>query len=454
MSDSPVKYPERIEIVPLTKPPAATVRVPGSKSITNRALVLAALCCPVQRPRLYGYLVSEDTEVMIAALRQLGLQVEMGRTGSEPNPAPYIAVSRPDLSRRLAPRAALFVANSGTSMRFLTAMVSLSPGRYRLDGVPRMRERPIQDLLDALRQLGVDARSEAGNSCPPVIVEGTGWKNGHVRIRGDVSSQFLSGLLMAAPFAPQDTLIEVEGPLVSEPYVAMTLRMLRDWLVKIERPRPDRFHIPGGQLPEQYGYGAYDIEPDASAASYFWAAAAITGGEVRVEGFGANSLQGDVRFVDVLERMGCRVTRAEVVNGEPGITVHGGQLRGIDVDMNDISDTVMTLGAVALFADGPTTIRNVAHIRHKETDRLAALAAELRRVGADVDELADGLRITPRPLHGAEIETYNDHRMAMSLALVGLKVPGVVIKDPGCVAKTYPNFFSDLEKLRDAPSSC
>jgi 3-phosphoshikimate 1-carboxyvinyltransferase len=189
--------------------------------------------------------------------------------------------------------------------------------------------------------------------------------------------------------------------------------------------------------------GQYTIEPDASAASYFFGAAAITSGQVTVPGLGSDSLQGDVRFVDVLEQMGCRVERAPT-----GITVHGGPLCGLDVDMNDISDTVMTLGAVALFADGPTTIRNVAHIRHKETDRLAALATELRRVGAEVEELADGLRITPRPLHGAAIETYNDHRMAMSLALVGLKVPGVVISDPGCVAKTYPNFFSDLEKLR------
>jgi 3-phosphoshikimate 1-carboxyvinyltransferase len=437
---------DRLGIVPLTKPPNATVRVPGSKSITNRALVLAALCCPIMRPRLYGCLLSEDTEVMIGALRQLGLQVEIVDAGTER----HIAVSRQDRSRQLKSPADLFVANSGTTMRFLTAMVSLSPGRYRLDGVTRMRERPIEDLLSALRQLGVDARSEAGNGCPPVIIEGTGWKNGHVRIRGDMSSQFLSGLLMAAPFAPQDTLIEVEGALVSEPYIAMTLRMLREWLVKIERPEPGRFYVPGCQLPEQYGYGSYGIEPDASAASYFWAAAAVTGGAVRIEEFTANSLQGDVRFVDILEQMGCQVVRDQVVRGEPGITVHGGPLHGIDVDMNDISDTVMTLGAVALFADGPTTIRNVAHIRHKETDRLVALATELRRVGAEVEELADGLRITPRPLHGAAIETYNDHRMAMSMALVGLKVPGVVIMDPGCVAKTYPNFFSDLEQLRNA----
>jgi 3-phosphoshikimate 1-carboxyvinyltransferase len=205
------------------------------------------------------------------------------------------------------------------------------------------------------------------------------------------------------------------------------------------------YYIPPQQ---QYRKGYFHIEPDASAASYFWAAAAVTGGKIAVGDLKKESLQGDVRFVDVLAEMGCRIEEEK-----DATTIHGAPLRGIDVDMNDISDTVMTLGAVALFAEGPTTIRNVTHIRHKETDRLAALATELRRVGAEVEEFADGLRITPRPLHGAEIETYNDHRMAMSMALVGLKVPGIVIKNPGCVAKTYPNFFSDLEKLRDTASS-
>ena len=234
--------------------------------------------------------------------------------------------------------------------------------------------------------------------------------------------------------------LEVEGELVSWPYVTMTVRMMQQWGRQIETKCGARFYVPGRQ---RSGLLAYEIEPDASAASYFWAAAAITGGKVRIADLTARSLQGDVRFVELLEEMGCSVVR-----GDSGLTVHGGPLRGIDADMNDISDTVMTLAAVACFAEGPTTIRNVAHIRHKETDRLAALAAELRRVGAGVDEFADGLTITPRPLNGAEIETYNDHRMAMSMALIGLKVPGIVIKDPGCVAKTYPGFFADLEKLR------
>jgi 3-phosphoshikimate 1-carboxyvinyltransferase len=442
MSDSPLKYPERIEIVPLAAPPTATVRVPGSKSITNRALVLAALYSFGDDCTLRGCLRSEDTEVMVAALDQLGFHV---RADWE-LPEPAITAGCDDCWGNIpASMADLFAANSGTTLRFLTAIVSLGQGRYRIDGSPRMRERPIEDLLSALRHLGVRATSERNNGCPPVVIETDGLRGGLVRIRGDISSQFLSGLLMAAPRARGDVIIEVDGPLVSVPYVAMTVEMMRRWGLRLTMTSEPRFHVPA---PQDSGIGGYEVEPDASAASYFWGAAAVTGGSLQVPGLSIRSLQGDVRFVEVLEEMGCTVVRSD-----EGITVHGGPLSGIDVDMNDISDTVMTLGAVALFADGPTTIRNVAHIRHKETDRLAALATELRRVGADVDEFADGLRITPRPLHGAEVETYNDHRMAMSMALVGLKVPGVVIKDPGCVAKTYPNFFSDLEKLRDVPST-
>jgi 3-phosphoshikimate 1-carboxyvinyltransferase len=442
MSDSPVTYPERIEIVPLVKPPDATVRVPGSKSITNRALVLSALSCGNKECVLRGALQSEDTEVCLKALQKLGFHI-LAWHFEDPF-AVEVTNPQPD---QLIPRdyADLFVGNSGTTMRFLTAMVSLGQGRYRLDGIPRMRERPIGDLLDALGQLGAQAFSEQKNGCPPVVVNASGLPGGRVQIKGNLSSQFLSGLLMVTPLANRRTTIEVVGPLVSQPYVTMTLAMMRQFGANVETPSPLLFRIPPGQRYE--GLHEYQIEPDASAASYFFAAAAVSGGQVKVWNLSKKSLQGDMRFVDLLAEMGCRVEEAN-----DGITVHGGPLRGIDVDMNDISDTVMTLGAVALFADGPTTIRNVAHIRHKETDRLAALATVLRRVGAEVEEFADGLRITPRPLHGAEIETYNDHRMAMSLALVGLKVSGIVIKNPGCVAKTYPDFFSDLEKLRHASS--
>jgi 3-phosphoshikimate 1-carboxyvinyltransferase len=427
-------YPDKLAIEPLRRPVDASVRVPGSKSITNRALVLAALAADSGFDcQLRGVLHGEDTEVMVGALRKLGFTIE------DDWPGETLRVSNQRDGVIPAASADLFVANSGTTMRFLTAVVCLGRGRYRLDGVPRMRERPIADLLDALRQLGVNARSENGDGCPPVVVESSGLPGGSVRIKGDLSSQFLSGLLMAAPFADAEVRIEVEGELVSEPYVAMTVAMLRQWSLAVEADGT-RFRVPGRQ---RTGVSAYFVEPDASAAGYFWAAAAVTGGRVRVEGLTAHSLQGDVRFVDVLEAMGCDVTR-----GDSGVTVRGGPLRGVDVDMNDISDTVMTLGAVACFAEGTTTIRNVAHARHKETDRLAALAAELRRVGAGVEESADGLTITPRPLRGAEVETYNDHRMAMSMALVGLRVPGVVLKNPGCVAKTYPGFFTDLDRLR------
>jgi 3-phosphoshikimate 1-carboxyvinyltransferase len=435
MSNSPPRYPDKLPVAPLSRPPRAAVRVPGSKSVTNRALVLAALSGNGQGCVVRGALRSEDTEVMAAALAALGFEVRADWAREE-------IFLRREEGQGLIPAASaeLFVANSGTTMRFLTALVSLGHGRFRLDGVPRMRERPIGDLLAALQQLGVYARGEQGDDCPPVLVDARGLQGGHVHVKGDVSSQFLSGLLMASSSAEDEVTIAVEGPLVSRPYVDMTVRMMRQWGLQVDTEAEARFRVPGRQ---RSGKGGYAIEPDATAASYFWGAAALTGGEVRVSDLTAHGLQGDVRFVEVLRDMGCHV-----VHGDSGITVRGGPLRGIDVDMNDVSDTVMTLAAVACFAEGPTTVRNVAHVRHKETDRLAALAAELRRVGAGVTEFADGLTVTPRPLHGAEIETYNDHRMAMSMALIGLKVPGIVIKNPGCVAKTYPGFFADLEKLR------
>src|SRR5262249_24048274 len=282
---------------------------------------------------------------------------------------------------------------------------------------------------------------ENRNGCPPVLIETRGLPGGSVRIQGGASSQFLSGLLMAAPFGRSDLSIDVDGTLVSVPYVSMTVAMMRQFGLAIEEVRPGHFHIPAPQRTSSVP--RYVIEPDASAASYFFGAAAICGGSIGVKGLSAHCMQGDVRFVEILEQMGCRIEPAT-----DALTVYGGSLHGVDVDMKDISDTVMTLGAVACFAEGSTTIRNVAHIRHKETDRITALANELRAVGATVEEFADGLTITPGPLHGAEIETYNDHRMAMSLALVGLKVPGVVIRNPGCVAKTYPGFWTDLERLR------
>ena len=423
-------YPGELPIQITPGPIDATVSVPGSKSITNRALVLAALGDTGVATRLRGVLKSEDTEVMTDCLTRLGFLVEADWD------AATISVTNP--SRRLIPAesAELDCKNSGTTMRFLTALVALGDGDYRLDGVPRMRERPIRDLLGALQQLGVDAISETASGCPPVRVRSRGVAGGNVTLRADVSSQYLSGLLLAAPRASQDILLQLDGPPVSEPYIAMTLAMLRFWGATITE-QPGKYSVSPGLTPPR---NAYAIEPDASAASYFWALAPILGGRVTVRGLTRNSLQGDVAFVDVLAKMGCRV-----VEYDGNLTVESHTLRGITVDMGAISDTVMTLAAVACFADGPTRMTNIGHIRHKETDRIAAVATELRKLGAQVQEEPDALTITPGPLTGVAVDTYDDHRMAMSLALIGLRVPGVVVRDPGCVRKTYPNFWHDLE---------
>jgi len=410
-------------------PIVLTAAVPGSKSITNRALVLAAMA---ERPfTLLGVLDSDDTQVMMTCLRDLGFRVEHDPRKQETE------VSRPAGTSRIpASSADLFVGNSGTTVRFLAAMLGLGKGTYRLDGVPRMRERPIRDLLDGLQQLGIDATGDAGTGCPPIAIRTQGWRGGRVRVKADISSQYLSGLLLAAPFGDGETVIDVVGEAVSEPYIAMTVAMLRDFGLVVD-VQGTTYRIPGRQ---SIARDEYAIEPDASSASYFFAAAAVTGGRVTVPGLNSHSLQGDVRFVDALQRMGCLVE--ETTSGMTAIGT--GTLRGIEIDMNAISDTVMTLAAVACFAEGPTTIANVAHIRHKETDRLSALATELRKFGIRIDERQDGLTIHPGPMHGATVDTYDDHRMAMSLALIGLRVPGVFINNPGCVAKTYPNFWADF----------
>lgn len=413
-----------------TGPIHGSIKPPGSKSVTNRALVCAALA--IGETTLTGVLDSEDTRVMIDCLLRLGIDVQIDMPSRT-------AVVRGCGGNVPASDVDLFAANSGTTIRFLTALCCLGRGRYRLDGIPRMHQRPIGDLLNALNQLGADTSSEKSNNCPPVVIQADGMSGGTATIRGDMSSQFVSGLLMAAPYARSDVSIAVDGELVSQPYVTMTQKVMASFGVSVAATDFTRFEIPGNQ---RYQACRYEIEPDASAASYFWAAAAITGGRVTVEGLSRIALQGDVGFCDCLQQMGCRVQY-----GPSEITVEGNQLRGITVDMNGISDTVQTLAAVAVFADGPTTIRGVAHIRHKETDRIGDLARELRKLGAAVDELDDGLRITPGDVRPAVIDTYNDHRMAMSLSLVGLNTPGIVINNPECTAKTYPDFFQDLHSL-------
>jgi 3-phosphoshikimate 1-carboxyvinyltransferase len=427
-------YPEQMPIEPWTCAlPRTAIRVPGSKSLTNRALIIAAMA---DGPSiLTSALDCEDTRVLVEALRGLGIGVEHDPASAE--------IRVQGCGGTIPAReAALEVANSGTSLRFLTAMLATGQGTFRLDGSPRMRQRPVKDLLTALNGLGADARSDLGTGCPPVTIRARGLDGGYAFVKGDVSSQFLSGLLMALPYSQEETTVEVEGTLVSQPYVSMTLAVMEAFGVRVSNRKFRRFDV----RPAHYRGRCFAIEPDASAASYFFALAAITGGTITVEGLGGSSLQGDLAFVDILEYMGCSVTR------EPTrTTVTGGRLRAVDVDMNALSDTVMTLGAIALFADGVSRIRNVAHIRHKESDRIAALAIELRKLGADVEELPDGLIINPPPadrLRGSAIVTYDDHRMAMSFAMAGLRIPGVTILDPGCVAKTYPGFWDDLERLR------
>ena len=422
-------------MVPVRRPVEADVVIPGSKSITNRAMPIAALARG--ESELTGLLLSDDTRYMAESLRALGLSVEIDESR---------------LSARItggdgtfpARAASLFVGNSGTSMRFLTAMLPLGHGRFEIDGVPRMRMRPIAPLLGALEQLGASAVSTEGTGCPPVTVVGDGLAGGICRMPGDQSSQFFSAVLMAAPYARDGVEIAVEGDLVSKPYMTMTAAVMADFGVTAELDTDlwKTFRVAPGQ---RYEGRDYAIEPDASNASYFFAAAAVTGGRVRVEGLGRGSTQGDVRFVEALERMGATVEvgeRSIEVTGPPG-----GRLRGIEIDMNAISDTAQTLAAIAPFADGPTTIRGVAHARLKETDRVAALATELRKLGQRVEEREDGLTVHPAPVTSAEIETYDDHRMAMSFAVTGLRAEGVTILDPGCVAKTFPDFFDRLDGI-------
>jgi 3-phosphoshikimate 1-carboxyvinyltransferase len=416
----------------VSTPIRGRIRPPGSKSITNRALVCAALAAG--ESRLRGVLDSQDTQVMAAGLGALGIRLEADWERGE-------IVVHGSGGAIPAAEATLDCAASGTTMRFLAAICGLGRGIYRLDGTARMRQRPIGDLVDALRELGVDATAESPGGCPPVVLRSTGLAGGTVAVHGGTSSQFASGLALAAPCTPGGMRIEFTGRLVSLPYLEMTRRVMESFGARCE-PQGDRgWQIPAGG----YVGRSYEIEPDASAASYFFALAAITGGEVRVDGLGRGSMQGDVAFCDALERMGCTVRWSE---GEPGaITVSGRAGRGIDIDMNAISDTVPTLAAVAVFADTPTTIRNVAHIRDKETDRIGDLVRELERLGADVTEHEDGMTISPAPLHAATLRTYDDHRMAMSLSLVGLRVPGVRIEDPGCVGKTFPAYWERLGEI-------
>jgi 3-phosphoshikimate 1-carboxyvinyltransferase len=420
---------DAIEMIPVTGSVKGRIRPPGSKSLTNRALVVASLANGSSR--LTGVLDSQDTRVMIDSLQRLGLKIQH-------DPANCVVEIEGCGGRFPNAKADLWLENSGTSIRFLTAMCALGHGEYRLDGNERMRERPIGELVKGLQHLGVDLRCELGTDCPPVMVHANGLNGGLTKLPGNVSSQFLSALLMAAPGARETLDIQLEGILVSEPYIDMTLGVMATFGVQVQTPQQGLYQV----QPQSYKAANYDVEPDASAASYFFALAAITGGDITVEGLSRWSLQGDIHFVEALEKMGCDV-RYE----ENAITVRGKPLKGIDIDMNAISDTAQTLAVVAPFADGPTRIHNVKHMRFKETDRVSALVCELRKLGLQIEEADDGLTIHPGPIQPASIKTYDDHRMAMSFALIGQRVPGVWIEDPGCTRKTYPKYFEDLAKL-------
>ena len=432
MSESP-DSPVALAIEP-RGPLDVTVRVPGSKSITNRALVCAALADG--ETHIAGALESEDTEVMRDSLTALGVHIDSRHE-------PWLVTGGREL---LSPPRPLHTANSGTTARFLTAVATLAAGPVVVDGGARMRERPIDDLVEALVALGARARVEGENGCPPVRLEGGGLVGGEIEIDASLSSQFVSAVMLAAPYAEQDvTLYFVDDVLVSRPYVDLTIDVMKafgaeaSWL---DAPGREAIHVRAGAV---YQPRRYTVEPDASAATYPFCAAAIAGGRVRINDIPERSHQSDFGILGLLERMGCKVMR----EGR-SVTVQGpaSGLKSLgEVDMNHMSDAALTYAVLCLFANGPTTITNVAHVRVKETDRLKALETELRRLGARAEASESSLRIQPGPLHGAEIETYGDHRMAMAFSLAGLRVPGVVIKDPDCVVKTWPNYFEVLRHL-------
>ena len=414
-----------IAVAVLERPPDAAITPPGSKSITNRALLCAALADG--ESVLEGALFAQDTLAMMAAVRALGAALDTDEAAAR------IAVRGAGGDVASAP-ARLDAGQSGTTARFVLAALALGAAEHVVDGDAQLRARPMGPLADALGALGAHVRALGEPGRLPLAVRGPA-RGGTVAIAGELSSQFVSGLLMAGPRMERGLEIELTSPLVSVPYVEMTRAVMAAFGVA-----SDGLAV----APATYAPARYAIEPDASAAAYFLAAAAITGGRVAVEGLGSGSIQGDVAFAGILERMGARVERSPeriVVSG-------AGELHGVDIDMSDISDTAQTLAVVAAFASTPTRVRGVGHIRAKETDRIAAIVAELTRAGVRAQAHDDGFSVEPGEVRGARFETYDDHRMAMSLALLGLRVHGVEIADPGCVAKTYPRFFADLDRLR------
>jgi 3-phosphoshikimate 1-carboxyvinyltransferase len=432
---------ETKRISPIDHPLHATVRLPGSKSITNRALLIA--CLASGTTHLSNALFSDDSLYFAGALQKLGFELSL-------DPLRGQIILRGLGGQIPSRKAELFIGDAGTAARFLSALLTLGNGEYVLDGDSRMHQRPIGDLISALQQLGASIHginsgpsgADRKSICPPVVVTASGLIGGSARVAGDISSQFLSALLMVAPYAQNPVNLTVDSDLHSKPYVDLTLAMMSDFGVPVHRDGYQHFVI----HPARYeAREPYTIESDATAASYFFAAPAILGGTVRVENLSRRSRQGDVAFLDVLGQMGCTIKE-----GIDYLEVSGAsRLRGVDVFMGDIPDTAQTLAAIAPFASTPTRIRGIASARVKETDRIAATGAELRRLGVQMEEYPDGLTIYPcTAIQPATIQTYNDHRMAMSFSLIGLRARGIEIDNPACVSKTFPNFFEALEKLR------
>lgn len=406
----------------------AEVFLPPSKSYTNRALIAASLARGVSE--IINPSTSDDSRVLIGALRDFGVRMETTGGG--------LRVHGTDGKLSL-PRGEINLGNTGTAMRFLATLSALAPGRTVLTGDARMNERPIGDLIDALRQAGVRCSSRDG--FPPVTIEGGTFEGGAVTVRASSSSQFLSSLLLAAPYAKNRLSIRTKGEISSLPYVRMTIEVMRCFGSVVEVEDEARYSVPNSV---HYRGGSFTVEPDASSAAYFFAAAAITGGHVTVRGLPAGTIQGDIAFLEILSRMGCKVGRYE-----DRIELTGGPLKGMKVDLRSMPDCVPVLAVVAAFAEGPSEILNVAHLRFKETDRLMAVKNELTKLGTMVSIREDGLIIHPRKHRPSSIETYNDHRIAMSFAVAGLAFEGVSIQNPSCVSKSFPNFWEEFKKLEN-----